>query len=38
MWIAIMIFVFLGVEVLNYLNGENTTSEGFDDELPEFDA
>ena len=33
-----MIFVFLGVEVLNYLNGENTTSEGFDDELPEFDA
>lgn len=38
MWIAVMIFVFLGVEILNYLNGENNPSEGFDDELPEFDA
>ena len=38
MWIAVMIFVFLGVEILNYLNGENSTSEGFDDEMPEFEA
>ena len=33
-----MIFVFLGVEVLNYLNGEDTASEGFDDEMPGFEA
>ena len=38
MWIAVMIFVFLGVEILNYINGENNTAEGFEDDLPEFDA
>lgn len=28
MWIAIMIFVFLSVEVLSYLSGEGMNTEG----------